>query len=166
MSFKGCKKLVSVSATSTPITETREKAVEVIKTAGAGKDSEGSKDEYPKSLAQVPYIRYPITFQKKFVPMSALFDSGSEVNAIYPIFVQKLGLPIRLMDVGAQKIEGTILDTYEMIVTAFLIMGKANQVRFFETTFLVANVSPEVVFGMLFLTLSGVNIDFLVWELR
>ena len=29
----------------------------------------------------------------------------------------------------------------------------------------MANVSPEVVLGMLFLTLSGANIDFLGWEL-
>ena len=42
---------------------------------------------------------------------------------------------------------------------------KANRVRFFEKIFLVANVSPEVVFGMLFLTLSGADVNFLGWEL-
>ena len=41
---------------------------------------------------------------------------------------------------------------------------KANRVRFFEETFLVANVSPEVVFRILFLTLSGADVDFLNWE--
>ena len=54
-----------------------------------------------------------------------------------------------------------MLDTYRMIVAAFSVINKANQVKFFEKTFLVANISPEVVFGMLFLTLSGSNIDFL-----
>ena len=39
-------------------------------------------------------------------------------------------------------------------------------VRFFEETFLVANVSPEVVFGMPFLTLTGADVDFLGRELR
>ena len=43
---------------------------------------------------------------------------------------------------------------------------KVNQVRFFEETFLMANVSPEVVFGMLFLTLSGADVDFLNWKPR
>ena len=38
--------------------------------------------------------------------------------------------------------------------------------RFFEKTFLVANVSLEVVLGMPFLTLSGTDIDFLGHELR
>ena len=43
---------------------------------------------------------------------------------------------------------------------------KANQVRFFEETFLVANISPEVVLGMLFPTLSNADVDFLSQELR
>ena len=43
---------------------------------------------------------------------------------------------------------------------------KENRVRFIEKTFLVANVSPEVVFGMFFLTFSSANVDFLDRELR
>lgn len=63
---------------------TRKKAVEA---AGAGEDSEKSKgDKYLGNFAQVLYIRYPITFRKKFIPVLVLFDSGSEVNAIYPTF--------------------------------------------------------------------------------
>ena len=153
------KKLVSVSATSTPVTETREEATEVDK---GGAESEG---EYP-SLARVPCIRYPITFRKKSVSMSALLDSGSEVNAIHPTLAQKLGLPVRPTNVGAQKIDGTMLDTFGMVVTAFSVTDKANRVRFFEETFLVANVSPEVVLGMPFLTLSGADVDFSGRELR
>ena len=162
------KKLVSVSTTSTPVTEAREEAdktAEAIETAEAvestevGKGGAESKGEYP-SLTQVPCIRYPITFQKKSVSMSALLDSGSEVNAIYPTLAQKLGLRVRPTNVGAQKIDGIILDTFEMVVTAFSVTDKVNRVRFFEETFLVANVSPEVVLGMPFLTLSGADVDF------
>ena len=32
-----------------------------------------------------------------------------------------------LFDVGAQKIDGTTLDTYGMVVTAFLVTDKANR---------------------------------------
>ena len=53
-----------------------------------------------------------------------------------------------------------------MVVAAFSVENKANQVRFFEETFLVANVSSEVVLGMLFLILSGTDIDFLGRKLR
>ena len=53
-----------------------------------------------------------------------------------------------------------MLDNYKIVVIAFLVLDKANQVRFFEETFLVANVSLEVVFGMLFFILNGANVDF------
>ena len=161
----GAKKLVSVLATSMPVTETRREAFETAETAREGKDGKESKGEYP-NLAQVPYIRYPITFRKKFVSVLALFNLSSEINAIHPTFARELELPIRTTDIGAQKIDGTMLDIFGMVVIAFSVMDKANQVRFFEETFLVVNVSPEVVFGMLFLTLSGADIDFLGRELR
>ena len=44
--------------------------------------------------------------------------------------------------------------------------NKANRVKFFEETFLVANVSPEEVLGMPFLVLSGADIDFSGRKLR
>ena len=46
------------------------------------------------------------------------------------------------------------------------MMDKANQVRFFQAIFLVANVSSKIVFGILFLTVSDADIDFLGRELR
>ena len=58
-----------------------------------------------------------------------------------------------------------MLHTYGMIVAAFSVINKANQVRFFEEIFLVANVNPEVVFGMFFLTLSDADVDFVDWDL-
>ena len=158
---------MSVLATSTPMTETVEEAVEAAESVGTvrvGKDDGGSEGEYP-NLTQVPCIWYPITFRKS-MSMSALLDSGSEVNAIYPSFAKQLGLSIRPTDVGAQKIDGTMLDTYGMVIEAFSVEDKANRVRFFEETFLVANVSPEVVLGMPFLTLSGADVDFSGRELR
>ena len=79
------KKLASVLATSTPVTETRKEAVETAETTGEGRDGKESKSEYP-NLARVPYIWYPITFWKKSMPMLALFDSDNKVNTIYSTF--------------------------------------------------------------------------------
>ena len=76
------------------------------------------------NLVQVLCIRYPINFGKKSV--LALFNSGSEVNAVHPAFAKELGLSIRAIDVGAQKIDGTTLETYGMVVAAFLMEDKAN----------------------------------------
>ena len=95
------KKLVSVLATSTPVTGTRAETIETaeaIGTAEVSEDGEESEGECP-NLARVPCIRYPITFRKTSVPVSALLDSGSEINAIHPTFVRKLELPVRPTDV-------------------------------------------------------------------
>ena len=53
-----------------------------------------------------------------------------------------------------------MLNTNKMVAAAFSVMNKINWVRFFEKTFLIANVSLEVVFRILFLTPSNANIDF------
>ena len=60
----------------------------------------------------------------------------------------------------------TMLDTHGIVVVTFSVVDKANWVKFFEKTFLVANVSPEVVFGMSFYTLSDADVDFLGRDLR
>ena len=168
------KKLVSVLATSTPVIETRAETVEAtqpIKTAEAigtakvNEDGDENEGEYP-NLTRIPCIRYPITFRKKSVPLLALFNSGSEVNAIYPTFARELGLSIRTTNIGAQKIDGTMLNTFRMVVVAFSMTNKANQVKFFEETFLVANSSLEIVLEMSFLTLSGADVNFSGRELR
>ena len=58
-----------------------------------------------------------------------------------------------------------MLDTHGIVVAAFSMVDKINRVRFFEKTFMMANVSPEIVFGMFFLTLSSIDVDFSDWEL-
>ena len=131
------KKLESISANSTSTIGTREEALE-----------------------HVPCIHYPNQFNNtNRALVQALIDSGSEVNIVYLSFVKQLGLSIKPTDVRAQKIDGTILDTHEMVVAAFSVVDKANRVRFFEETFLVANISPEIVLGMLFFTLSNADVD-------
>ena len=120
-----------------------------------------------EALERVLCIHYPVQFKNTDkAPVQALIDSKSKINAIHPFFVKQLGLPIRPIDVGAQKIDGTTLDTYGIVVAAISMEDKANRVRFFEEAFLVANVSPKVVLRISFLILSGADVDFSGWELR
>ena len=98
--------------------------------------------------------------------MSVLFDWSSKIIAIHLTFAKELGLPIRPTDIGAKKINSTTLNSFRAVVAAFLVTDKANQVRSFEKIFLIANVSLEIVFEMLFLTFSGTDINFLGWKLR
>ena len=52
------------------------------------------------------------------------------------------------------------------MVAAISVTDQADRVRFFKATFLMVNVSLDVVLGMSFLTLSGADIDFPKKELR
>ena len=140
---------MTVSANSTPLTVAREEAVD--KNLGS-------------NFIRVLCIQYSINFKQKF--MLALLNSGNKVNAIHPTFVKELGLLIKSTNIRVQKIDGITLDIFRMVVAAFSVTDKANRVRFFEETFLVANVSPEIVLGISFLTLSSADIDFLVQKLR
>ena len=93
--------------------------------------------------------------------MLELLDLNKKVNAVHLIFAKELGLSIKLMDNGIQKIDSTMLDTYGIVLVAFLMTDKANRVRFFKKTFLVANVSLKIVLRIFFLILSSTNIEFL-----
>ena len=92
--------------------------------------------------------------------MLALLNLGSEVNAIHPAFAERLGFVVQTTNVSAQKIDGTIIEIYGMVVAAFSVTDQANKIRFFEEIFLVANVSPDVVLEILFLTLNSMDINF------
>ena len=125
------------------------------------------------TLEQVPCIRYPVRFRQKDnedkdKDVRALIDLGREVNAIYSAYTTKLGLCTRKVDVGAQKIDGSYLDIFGMVIADCSVKNKLGRVRFFEETFLLANIGLEVVLKMLFLTLSKANIWFaeqeLVWR--
>lgn len=54
---------------------------------------------------------------------------------------------------------------FEIVLARFQVKDKFERARFFQETFLLANISMEIVLGMLFLTLSNVNIQFLKKEL-
>ena len=102
------KKLVLVSATSMSKTDTREGTL---------------------VLKRIFYIHYLVQFKKDAneIQVQTLIDSRSEINAIYQTLAKKLGLFIKPTDIGVQKIDGTMQDTYRMVVAAFSVADKANQ---------------------------------------
>lgn len=82
-----------------------------------------------------PCIDYPVLFRKNHAGhMSALIDSYNEVNTMYPTYAKKLGLDIRKIDLRAQKIDGTTLKTFEIVIAAFSVYDKVKKVFFFEET--------------------------------
>ena len=81
------------------------------------------------------------------------------------VFAFQLGYKIRKTNVEAQKIDGTILETYKMVVSTFSVLNKDRREKFFEKSFLLADVNLNVVSEIPFLTISNVNIDFQAWNL-
>ncbi len=59
----------------------------------------------------------------------------------------------------------TTLKTYKTVVSIFFILDKDGRERFFEESFLLANVKPDVTFKIFFLTISNTDIDFQAWNL-
>ena len=106
------KKLVSVSVISASVTGANKEAQEVI-------------------LDRVSCIYYPVQFQKDKEVIRALIDSGSKLNAMTPAYAFKLGLRIQKTDVSAQKINGSSLRTFVMIIAGFYIKDNLGRVRFF-----------------------------------
>ena len=127
------KKLVAVSATSTLVTQKKEE------------------------LEQVSYIWYPVIFKDQ---TKTLLNSRSKVNAMSETFTHQLGLTIWKINVRAQKINGTILDIYRIVVSTFSVSDKDDRERFFEENFLLTNIKSKIVFGMLFLNMNNGDIDF------
>ena len=140
------KKLISVLATFASETGASKEAPEVI-------------------LDWVPYIHYPIQFRKDKETIWALIDSGSEVNTMTPAYAKKLGLQTWRTDIRAQKIDESSLDTFEMVIAGFQVLDKQSRTQFFQKTFLLANITMEVVLRMLFLTFSNADIQFAEKEL-
>ncbi len=116
-----------------------------------------------KILEWVACIWYFITFKDQ---TDALLNLESKVNLISQAFVYQLGLNIRMTNVKAQKIDGTTLETYEMVVFTFFVSDKDSREKFFGGSFLLADVKPDMVLGRLFLIISNVDIDFHAQDLQ
>ncbi len=53
-----------------------------------------------------------------------------------------------------------------MIVLTFSVLDKDGRKRFFEESFLLADIKPNIVLKMLFLTMSNADIDFQAQDLQ
>ena len=124
-------------------------------------------------LERVPCIHYPVQFQEDQgqggqKQVRASLNSGSKVNAMSPAYAKRLGLKTWKTNVGAQKIDGSILETFGMMIADFQVEDKSGRPRFFQETFLVADTKFEVILGMPFLKISNADVAFgegtLTWK--
>ena len=60
----------------------------------------------------------------------------------------------------SRNINGITLETFGIIVSTFSILDKDDKVKFFERSFLLADIKPDIVLEMLFLTMNNIDINF------
>ena len=77
-----------------------------------------------------------------------------------PDYLEKLGPITQKNELGAPKIDGSILVTYGMVLAGFSVQDRLEKVHFFEETFLFTDTSMEVVLKMSFLIFSNAEIWF------
>ena len=82
-----------------------------------------------------------------------------------PAYAKKLGLRTQKTDVEAQKIDGSSLDMFGMVIAGFQVIDKHGRARFLQETFLLANTTLEVVLEMPFHTPCNADIQFTQKEL-
>ena len=116
-------------------------------------------------LAKVLCIYYSIQFRKDPNGIQVLLNSGNEVNAINPAYTLRLSLQVHYTNIRAQKIDGSTLEIFGMVLANFQVEDKLGKIWFFQETFLLANISTKVVLDMPFLILSNANVQFVEKEL-
>ena len=87
------------------------------------------------SLERMSYIHYLLCFQKDIADIRALIDLGGEINAMILAYASKLGFKVYHIKVRAQKIDGSILKTFGIVLANFLVEDKLGRARFFQETF-------------------------------
>ena len=82
------------------------------------------------TLKRVFCIQYPVQFRQKNnkdkdKDVSILIDSSSKVNRIHPVYATKLGFHTRKIDVGVQKIDGSYLDAFRIVIADCSVKNKS-----------------------------------------
>lgn len=116
-------------------------------------------------LQHVPYIWYPIQFQKNQKEINISVKFGSEINAMTLVYIKKLGFVIWKIDIDDQKIDDSALMTYYMAIVRFLLKDKLRRDWFFEKIFLLANISMKIVLKMPFFTFVNADIRLIIKKL-
>ena len=77
-----------------------------------------------------------------------------------PVYAKRLGLKTWKTNIRAQKINGSALKIFEMMIADFQVEDKCGRPKFFQKTFLVTDTKFEVILGMPFLKLSHADMSF------
>lgn len=92
--------------------------------------------------------------------VESFIDSANKINAMMLEFAAKLAFIHRTTNIGAQNIDGSIVEIYNIVLARFQHQDSFKKIRFFEKTFLLANISMEIVLGKFFSSFYNANFQF------
>ena len=84
-----------------------------------------------EEVERISCIHYPVLFQEGQKQVRALLDSGNKVNIMSLANIKKLGLKTWKTNIGAQKIDGSNLETFGIVIADFQVENKVGRPRFF-----------------------------------
>ena len=113
-----------------------------------------------KKVVRILCIHYLVWFKKGQKQVRALFYSGNKVNVMSPIFTQKLDFYIWKTNIRAQKIDGSALEIFRMVIANLEVEDKVGRPKFFQKIFLIADIKFKAILGMLFLKISNADVSF------
>lgn len=101
---------------------------------------------YPFIACPMHLIPDPVPRDEKIV--KALIDFESEVNMMTSAYIAKLGLVIWKVNISTQKINGSALATYEIIIAGFFLPDKLKKVLFFKLSAQAASFVAKSAFSV------------------
>lgn len=111
-----------------------------------------------KTIQWVSCFWYPTQF--KNIEIRALIDFKSKVNAMTLAYIAKLGFVTQKTEVGAQKIDSSLLETHSIASAVIILQNSLGRMQFFEEAFLLNNTSIKVILQISFLSFSNVDVEF------
>lgn len=96
----------------------------------------------------MPYIYYLLYIHNNKV--WTLFDNINKVNAMRLDYGQELDFKIWKTNIETHKIDGSILETFGLIIADFQIKNKVNKPQYFSKTFFMVNTKVEVILKITF----------------
>ena len=76
-------------------------------------------------------IYYLVQFLEGQEQVRVLFDINSKINTMSPAYIIKLIFKTWKTNVGAQKINGSSLEIFGMVITDFQVEDKGSRPKFF-----------------------------------
>ena len=87
-----------------------------------------------------------------------MIDSSNKVNIRTLIYIANLDFKMQKTDINIQKINSSLSVTYDIVISVFQVFDKLVWSWFFQKTFLLADISIKIVFGIFLLTFNNANI--------